>query len=176
MPVQTWAALISEPYVADGTAYASSTSATDVSPTPNTIIPANYLIPGSTLLVKAAGKFSTTSAPTLNLGVYWGGVAGTAICTTGALTCISGAASTTFAFEALLVVRTIGSAGTIFGIGEAKGIGVISTIGLAPATSPAVTTSLDTTSAKALTLGATWGTNSASNTLTCNLFTITQLY
>lgn len=175
MPIQSWTAVLSEPYVADGTAYASSTTVTDVSPAPNTIIPANSLLPGSQLLVKAAGKFSTTGTPTLNLGVYYGGVAGTALCTTGALTTISGAANTTFDFEALLVCRSIGATGSIFAIGHVRGVTAITASALAPASAPAVVGSLDTTAAKALTFGATWGTNSASNTLTCNLFTVVQL-
>lgn len=176
MPIQTWAAVISEPYVADGSAYASSTTATDVNPTPNTIIPANYLLPGSTLEVIASGKFSTTGTPTLTLGVYWGGVAGTAIVTSGAVTTASGASNLSFFLRAILVVRSIGSTGSIFGSGFVMGIGAATTLALLPASAPAVTSSLDTTSAKALTLGATWSANSASNTLVCNTFSVLQSY
>jgi hypothetical protein len=174
MPQQAWTAVISEPYTADGAAYASSNTLTDVSPTPNTMIPANYLLPGSVLEVRAVGRFSTTGTPTLNLGVYWGGVAGTALCTTGTVTTASGAANVTWDLTATLTVRTIGSAGSVFATGRAHGIASAATV-LMPASAPAVTSSLDTTAAKALTVGATWGTNSASNTLTVHQFVITQL-
>lgn len=174
MPVQSWTAVISPPYIADGAAYSTSTTLTDVSPTPNTIIPAMYLLPGTILEVAASGRFSTTGTPTLNLGVYHGGVAGTALCTTGTVTTSSGAANNTFDVIARLHVRSIGSAGSIFAVGRAHGIASPSAV-LMPATAPAVVGSLDTTAAKAITLGATWGTNSASNTLTVHQFVITQL-
>lgn len=178
MPVQTWAAVLNEPYVADGAAYASSTSATDVNPTPNLVIPANYLMPGSALLMIASGKFSTTSTPTLTVGSYWGGVAGTAICTSGAITTGSGVSNLSFFYQALLICRSVGSSGSIFGSGTLT-LGTSTSAAAAyavPQSAPAVVGSLDTTAAKALTFGATWGTNSASNTLTVNNFSVVQLY
>lgn len=174
MPVQSWTAVISPPYTADGAAYASSNTLTDVSPTPNTIIPAMYLLPGTILEVRASGRLSTTGTPTLNLGVYYGGVAGTALCTTGTVTSASGASNVTWDLTATLMVRTIGSAGSIFATGRVHGIAAPTAV-MMPASAPAVVSSLDTTAAKALTVGATWGTNSASNTLTVHQFAITQL-
>lgn len=178
MPLQTWAAVLTPPYVADGAAYNTSTSATDVNPTPNLVIPANYLVPGNQLRMTVTGKYSTTSTPTLNVGTYWGGVAGTALCTTGTVTMPSSVTNQSFVYEALLIVRTIGSAGSIFAAGAwtVTTSATASTAYGAPQSAPAVTGSLDTTSAKALTFGATWGTNSASNTLTVNNFTVVQLY
>lgn len=174
MPVQSWTAVISPEYLADGAAYASSTTVTDVSPTPNTLIPAMYVHPNTVFEVRAAGRFSTSGTPTLNLGVYYGGVAGTALCTTGTVTTASGAANVTWDLTATLIVRSIGSAGSIFATGRVHGIASPAAV-MMPASAPAVTSSLDLTSAKALTLGATWGTNSASNTLTVHQFVVTQL-
>lgn len=174
MPAQFWTSVITSPnYIADGAAYASATALTDVSPTPNLILPANYLYPGQCLKVVAAGKFSNTSTPTLLLGVYYGAVAGTAICTTGAVTTTTAASNNSWRLEVDLVVRTVGSSGTMEGTGTVQGIsgtGFASTQ-LLPATAPG-TVSIDTTAAKALTLGAQWGTNSASNTLTCTMFKV----
>lgn len=177
MPAQFWSALLTSPdYIADGTAYASSVTLTDVSPTPNIILPANYLYPGQVLRVTASGRVSTTGTPTLNLGLYYGAVAGTALGTTGAITTTSGVTNVTWNFEARVVIRTIGATGTAFTTGWASGISGtvgVSTVPVPAATAAAVT--IDTTSAKALTLGATWGTNSASNTLTCHTFLVEAL-
>lgn len=174
MPTQTWTAVLTPNYIADGAAYASSNTLTDVSPTPNLIIPAMYLELGNVLEVRASGRFSTTGTPTLNLGVYYGGVAGTALCTTGTVTSASGASNVTFDLTATLTVRSIGSSGSIFATGRVHGIASPTAV-MMPASAPAVTSSLDTTAAKALTVGATWGTNNASNTLTVHQFVVTQL-
>lgn len=174
MAKQTWAAVISEPYTADGAAYASSTTLTDVSPTPNTIIPANYLVPGDVLEVLATGRFSTTSTPNLTLGIYLGGVAGTALCATAVTATPSSVTNQTFIVRATIQVRTIGSAGSIETIGTAANIGAATAY--MPATGTGLVSSLDTTSAKALTLGATWGTSSASNTLTVAQFLVTHTF
>lgn len=174
MALQSWAMVISPPYTADGAAYASSTSATDVSPTPNTVIPANYLVPGNILEVVATGRFSNTGTPNLTLGLYWGGVAGTALCATAATATPSGVTNQVFVVRATIIVRSIGSAGSMEAIGSAGNIGT--NPAFMPATGTGVVTSLDTTAAKALTLGATWGTSSASNTLTCAQFVVNHLY
>ena len=107
MSSQSWEQLINPVAVADGTAYNTSTSLTDVNPTPNTVIPANYLQPGSMLRVTARAKFSNTSTPTLLLGIYYGGVAGTKLCAIGATTTTTGATNWPIQVEALINVRTI---------------------------------------------------------------------
>lgn len=167
---QYWVAPLSPLHTADGTALANSTTITDISPTPNITIPANLLEVGSLLRWRAFGRFSTTGTPTLLLGIYYGAVAGTAIAATAATTTSSGVTNTTWVFEGEARVRSVGSSGTILGAGLAYGI---TTNGFvpAPATAPAAAT-VDTTSAKAVTIGATWSAASASNTITCHHFSL----
>lgn len=170
MPRQYWTAPIGPMHTVDGTAYASSTTLTDVSPAPQIVIPANTLEQGVVMRVTAFGRFSTTGTPTLTLGVYYGGVAGVALAVTSAVTTPSGVTNRTWRFEGDFRVRTPGASGTIIGVGVAENITTGAT-DMAPATAPATAT-IDTTTAKALTLGAQWGTNSASNTLTCHHFDV----
>lgn len=165
---QYWSAPFGPFQTADGTALASSTTLTDISPTPNITFPANFLEPGMTVWFTAWGRFSTTSTPTLLLGLYYGAVAGVAICATAAVTTPSAVTNQTWRFEGEFRVRTVGSSGTAIGVAVAENISTTAT-NMAPATAPATAT-IDTTAAKALTIGAQWGTNSASNTITCHHF------
>lgn len=168
MPAQFWESHIGGPAGGAGAALASSTTLTDVSVTPQITIPANFLnYVGATLRLTAFGNFSNTSTPTLLLGFYYGGVAGTAICATGATTTTVSATSWPYRLEATVTVRTTGSSGTVMAQGFvdlATSLTAVSRIPM-PATALA-TVSVDTTSAKAITAGAQWGTSSASNTLT----------
>lgn len=167
MSSQSWEQLINPVAVADGTAYNTSTSLTDVNPTPNTVIPANYLQPGSMLRVTARAKFSNTSTPTLLLGIYYGGVAGTKLCAIGATTTTTGATNWPIQVEALINVRTIGSSGTCYATGFVNlGTSLTAVTRIPMDASAVATATIDTTAAKALTLGAQWGTSSGSNTLT----------
>src|SRR5690242_13525190 len=93
MPAQFWEAVLNSPAVGAGTPLASSTTLTDISPAPQLVLPANYLYVGQRLRIRAYGIFSTTGTPTLLLGGYYGGVAGTLLAATAAITTGSGAAS-----------------------------------------------------------------------------------
>jgi hypothetical protein len=167
---QYWVAPLSPLFTADGSALASSTTLTDISPTPNITIPAYLLELGSLLRWRAYGRFSTTGTPTLLLGLYYGAVAGTVICATSAVTTPSGVTNQSWVYEGEARVRTAGSSGTILGAGVAYNI-TTAAVNVSPATAPATAT-IDTTAAKALTIGAQWGTNSASNTITCHHFSV----
>lgn len=168
---QYWVAPLSPLHTADGSALANSTTLTDISPTPPIVLPANLLEPGSLVRVYAAGRFSTTGTPTLLVGLYYGAVAGTAICATSAITTASGVTNLTWEFEASFRVRTVGTSGTALGTGKLYGVPAATSVNLAPASAPATAT-IDTTAAKALTIGAQWGTASASNTITCHHFDV----
>jgi len=171
MPNQFWSALISPPYTAAGAAYASSTTLTDVSPTPNFTIPANYLIPGTAIKMTAFGTHSNTGTPTLILGFYYGGVAGTAIAATSAITTTTGATNWPWKLEFYGTVRTNGATGTILGHGFLDLATSLTAVTHRPIPETALATvTIDTTAAKAVTVGAQWGTSSASNTLTCHGF------
>jgi hypothetical protein len=159
--------------VASGTALASSTTLTDVSPAPQLTFPANFLTSGQVIRVRAAGTFSNTSTPTLLLGVYYGGVAGTALAATSAITTTTGATSWQWQVEYIGRVRTVGSSGTIMGFGWVDLATSLTAVTHRPIPETALATvTIDTTAAKTITLGAQWGTNSASNTLTCVHFDV----
>lgn len=167
---QYWVAPIPPFHVADGTAYASSVTLTDVSPAPNITLPANLLELGTEIEISAMGQFSTTGTPTLLLGFYYGGVAGAALAASSAITTGTGAAAWPFLLRYRGVIRAVGSSGSINGQGELLlGTSLTAfTVRPIPEVAASRTVTIDTTTAKAITLGAQWGTSSASNTLTCN--------
>lgn len=155
--------------IADGAAYASSTTLTDVSPTPQILLPAGILELGSRFQWWAYGRYSNTGTPTLTLGAYSGTIgqaigSAAALMTTSALTTVSGVTNRTFAIEGRGQVRAVGTSGSILGVAEAINVTTGGT-DMAPATAPAGVT-VDTTVARYFGIGATWGANSASNTLT----------
>ncbi len=171
MPRQYYAAHWPPFYQAAGTAYNTSTTITDVNPVPNKVIPANYLEPGHMIECHAYGTFSNTSTPTLLLGFYYGAVAGTALAATSAITTTTGATNWQWVLHYEGEVRSVGSAGTIIGHGYLDLATSLTAFTHRPIPETALATvSIDTTTAKAITVGATWGTNSASNTLTCHGF------
>jgi hypothetical protein len=160
-----------------GSAYASSATLTDVCP-PNRALPANSLSTGQILRVSAGGIYSTTGTPTLLLGVYYGGVAGTALAATAATTTGSGVANQFWELNAMGRVMATGNTSTSLQIatsGTVLGIGATTTTPVwMPATSSTGNTvsSLDPTTNKTISIGAQWGTSNASNTLTCYWFTL----
>jgi hypothetical protein len=176
MPSQSWVALVPSLPAADGTALANSVTLTAISPLPDVTIPANFLAVGSRIRISATGRYSTTATPTLNLGIYYGGVGGVAAGVTGAITMPSTVTNLTWALEAYITIRTAGSAGTGMCTGKVQ-YGNAATTALAimlPSSAPA-TFVADTTTAKTLVLGATWGTASASNTITVHDWLVESL-
>ena len=118
-----------------------------------------------------------TTPGTLTLRIRWGGVAGTVLATTGAITLSSTArANYSGSVDADLVFRSIGSAGSAFCMGRVtlddvpvaadslpQGIYMMTSAG---ANVPAVVSSLDTTTAKALSVTAQFSVNTATTQLT----------
>jgi hypothetical protein len=166
--------------IADGTALASSATIGTISPNSSTNPPitfgANTLFPGAAIRVTASGRFSNTGTPTLNIGLYWNGSGGTALATTGAITTTSGVTNVPWRVEALIVCRAIGSSGTLFTQGFVHGISGTTGVSVVPlpASAPAAVT-VSTVAAASLDLTATWGTSSASNTITCHQFLVEAL-
>ena len=118
-----------------------------------------------------------TTPGTLTLRIRWGGVAGTVLATTGAISLSTTARSNySGSIDADLVVRSIGSAGSMFCMGRAflNDVPVaadslpqgIYTMGSAGANVPAVVGSLDTTTAKALAVTAQFSVATATTQLT----------
>jgi hypothetical protein len=168
MPAQFWESILNAPAVGAGTALANSTTLTDVSPAPQLVLPANYLYPGQRLRMTAYGIYSTTGIPTLILGAYYGGVAGTAMVVTAANSTPSGAASYPWQFSLNIRVVTTGSSGTLWVAGLASvGSSLTAFAQYALPSSQTQPITVNTTTANALTIGAQWGTVSASNTITC---------
>jgi len=171
MPRQFWVAAVPPFHIADGTAYNTSITLTDVSPTPPITLPGYTLLePGYELELEASGQFSNTGTPTLLLGFYYGGVAGVALAASSAVPTTTGAAAWPWRMRYRGVVRVVGSAGQIVGQGELM-LGTaltLFTVRPIPEVAASRTVTIDTTVAKTLTVGAQWGTSNALNTLTCN--------
>jgi hypothetical protein len=168
MPLQSWRGVLNVPGVGAGTPLTNSTTLTDISPVPQLILPANYLYAGQRLRITASGIYSTTSNPTLTLGGYYGGVAGTALAVTGTNATASGAASYPWQFFLDLYVRSTGTTGTLWCNGRASvGSSLTAYTDYALPSSQTQPITVNTTTANALTVGAAWGTQSSSNTITC---------
>lgn len=170
---------------ADGTAIANSTTETIIFP--NVTIPANYMQDGRVLRLTLYGRHSTTGTPTLTFRTRWGGVTGTVICASGAVTAGSGVTAAMWKMEIIIQTRSNGATGTVFAVGNVRlGEDAASTVGSATnsgaedlmgsagvATPAAVT--VDLTADTALSVTATWSAASASNTLTGHVYTIETL-
>jgi hypothetical protein len=157
--------------VTAGAAYANLNTITDVSPAPQIVLPANLLDVGQVLRMKAFGVLSTTVTPTIILGFYYGAVAGTALAASAAITTGSGVTNVPWEIEYEGRVRTTGTGGTIMGRGTMQLGTSVSAITFNPLPATALATvTIDTTTAKQVTVGATWSAASASNTLTCHHF------
>jgi len=182
MPAQFWESLLNSPNPGAGPAYATSATLLDVSPgsanpaqtgQPAIVLPANFLYVGQVLRMTAYDVFSNTGTPTLLLGFYYGGVAGVALAATGATTTTTAATNWPFRMEMTSTVRSTGTSGSIISQGFvdlATSLTAVTRIPI-PATALATVT-IDTTAAKAVTVGAQWGTSSGSNTLTCHQFLV----
>ncbi|MEO5664881.1 MAG: hypothetical protein ABIR39_16550 [Nocardioides sp.] len=125
---------------------------------------------GSEIEIYAEGQFSNTATPTLLLGLYYGGVAGVALAASAAVTTVTAAVAWPWQMQWRGTVRAVGTAGSIQGQGRLLMPASISQFQApyaAPITLALRTVAVDTTVAKSITVGAQWGTSSASNTLTC---------
>lgn len=167
---------------ASGTAIATSTTETILFP--NVTIPANYLQDGRALRLRAFGAYGTTATPTLVFALRWGGVAGTVIAKSAAVTttsAVGGGASMTapWSFEAIIQTRSNGSSGTLMSNGEvilytstAGTAGTVTNYGMplplasgsTGGTTPVVAT-VDLTADTALSFTALWGTSNAANSI-----------
>lgn len=111
--------------IVDGTAIASSSAEARLAPA--LMIPANYLqpggIPGRTLRGQMRGRVTTlTTAATMTFRLRDGATDAftTALCATGPITQDATAQTNTmWEFEFHVVVRSVGSTGTVFAMGDA---------------------------------------------------------
>lgn len=173
MANQNWSSPIGRRATAIGASYNTSASITDVSfgAATNPIwIPGNTLDVGTVIVVRSWGTYATSATtPNLTLGVYYGAVAGTALVASTARA-VSNTATVNWPWtiEMTGLVVATGTSGSI----EPKGwyevgtsLTAVTRIQLPETALAAVT--IDTTIAKAITTGATWGTSAAANILFC---------
>lgn len=125
---------------------------------------------GDVFVLTARGVLSTTGTPTLNVGVYVGGVATSGV--TGTMTQGSGVTNEPFEVRAVGTVRATGSSGSIIWAITFQLDGGTDILKMVNATSA---DTVDTTAAFALALYGTWGTNSSSNTFTITEYTVERL-
>jgi hypothetical protein len=146
---------------------------------PNLIISANYMQDGRTLRLRAFGQISNivTAQPTITFRIRFGGVAGTVLASTGAITTSATAfTAAIWDMEALIVTRTNGSSGSLFTMGTMTiandaSAGIARGMGSAGALTPAAVT-VDLTADTALSFTAQWGTANAANTLQGHNYTL----
>lgn len=170
--VETLAALTQ-----DGTAVANTT--TEALAVPLLTLPANYNQDGRLLRLTAYGKLSTTGTPTVVFAIRLGGLTGTLLATTEAITMGSGVSNVNWAVSALLQVRSNGATGTILVMGRAA-IHTSSTViaenifGVSGFDAPAPVT-FDFTADAQLALTLDWSAASPSNTSTGLLYALESL-
>jgi hypothetical protein len=158
-----------------GSAYASSTSATAVSPASGAgYTPANFWLPtygiAKSLLVKAYGVVSTTGTPNLTMGVSANTTQGTynsggILGTTGAVAQASSITNVPWELEAIITCATTGGSGTFLADGKFSVAGSTWERLSSSSANPNTAVYLSTQAAYYIELFATWGTSSASNTL-----------
>lgn len=167
---------------ASHTAYASSTTRTNLwNPALWTPISAFDPKPGKAYILRCGGVISTTGTPTLVINPTFGqsatpssnlALGATTTWTLGTLT-----AAPWYA-EFVLGIRQLGiaaSGASATGNGLFVVGGAAAAVGQSVPMGGTVVTTLDHTAAGGLVLDATWGTNSASNTMTCQWTSLQSL-
>lgn len=154
---------------ASGSALANSTTATSLLPAAaKYTIPANGIAyVGQKLRVRAWGSISTTGTPTILFSVYMGG---SSLAASQAITTGSGLSAVTWMVEFDMTCQTIGTSANFAFSGFALGIGAATTLAMIPANTPTTSSTFNSTTANVLDFYGTWGTSSASNTITLTQF------
>lgn len=172
-----------------GSAYNTSTTATVISPAGAAAwLPANFVQPSygqsKAVLVKAWGVLGTTATPNLTIEVLANTTQGTRnssgiLATTGAVAQASGVTNVPWALEVLITAATTGASASFLGFGllniqtattAVQGIRCSSS-----AANPNTGLTLSSQSAYYIEVAATWGTSSASNTITLYGYTVLGL-
>jgi hypothetical protein len=162
-------------HTADGAAFNTFTTFQDISPTPSILIPQQSLEPGLDLYLEAFGEFSNTGTPTLSLG-FWFNTASTVLAQSNAITTTTAAVSWPWhiKYRGRLRAATPSTSGSFNGWGFidlGTSLTAISSQFM-PTTLALRTVTVDTSAARAIGVGAAWGTSSASNTIKVNYFSV----
>lgn len=170
---QYWVQPVPPFLTADGTAVTASATLTELSPTPQVVIPAPWLneFAGKRIEVQAWGVYTTTGTQgtiTFDLRMGAAGAIGsmTSIAATSAITWVASQTNRVWRLEGNLQIRSLGSSGTCIGVTEYSNVS--STATDMGATGAGSTAAVDTTSARAIALGATLSV--ASQSITCRYF------
>lgn len=162
--------LYSNTSVPGGNTVANTTTPTSFSS--GYTVPANGLVTGTVLRVKAYGLYSTALiAPTIKADLLFGGAA---ILTTGVITAVAGVTNAGWWAEGYLIVDTTGATGTL----ESQGYGefaTAATTGLSVNLTNTGTATIDTTASNAIAIRITWGTADASNSITLRQLTVENM-
>jgi hypothetical protein len=173
---------------ADGVQVASTTSETIMCP--DFTFAADYMEVGDAFKYTLLFSWSSviTAPGTFTFRLRWGGVGGTALCTSGAFApdVDAGSTSLTGKIEYDIVVRSIGTAGSMFAIGQMwpggdwtdnTVAGLVANLNMVmiPSSAPAAVGSLDTTTAKALSPTVTFTVNGATTNLTTHIARLESL-
>ena len=172
---------------ADGAQVLNTTSETVMCP--DFTFAADYMEVGDAFKYTLFFDWSSvvTTPGTFTFRLRWGGVAGTALAASGAYAPDPTGAGTTISgwIEFYLVVRTIGSAGSMFAMGrmclqdfdDASAATIVGNLNMSviPVSAPAVTSSLDTTAAKALSPTFTSSVATATTQLTNHIAILESL-
>jgi hypothetical protein len=178
MGAQNWEETL-DLLTADGTQISNSTSETIICPDFN--IPAYYMSPGRTLKISAWGVCSNvvTTPGTLTMRVRWGGVAGTVLLASGAQGMDTTARTNAlWALEAWITCRTAGATGTFNSGGVWYQYNLLASTAAnllpallgsagAPAASGNANVTVDTTTAKLLSVTAQFSVATSPTNLTC---------
>lgn len=129
-------------------------------------IPADRLMAGTNIRIRARGVIADTATPTLQLRIKIGA---TTYCDTGAIPLTALAGTHGWVIDADLTVRTAGAGGTAIG---AAIMNINSGTLIDMDTTNTVTTALNTTTAQTVDVTIQWGTAAPANTLTCTNLTM----
>jgi hypothetical protein len=170
VPSQFWEACLNSPSEGAGTQLSDSAAATDISPAPQFVVPANYMYAGQRWRMVAYGIESSASSgnPTLTLGFYYGGVAGTLLAANASLATGTSAVSWPWRMEMDMRIVTVGSSGTVWCNGKIFWPTSLAAWGITPVTlTQTMPVTINTTTANALTCGATYTSAVSGVTITC---------
>lgn len=168
--------------LADGAQIAATTVETVICPDYTFAGYDPHVYPGASFDIQCYFDVSNvvTTPGNITIRIRWGGVAGTILAQTSAIAMDTTArANFTGTLNARITFRTVGSAGSAFSIGEVTLNNVPAgaagapqgfyTMGSAGANVPAVVSSLDTTTSKALSVTAQFSVSTAGTQLTNHL-------
>jgi hypothetical protein len=132
-------------------------------------IPANTLKAGSVVKVKFQGiATATNSSDTLTVKLYIGGLSGTAILTGTATDATN---NDIFTGEATIVIRTAGASGTLVAVASGNIVPAATRVAV-PVFQITASTTIDTTAAQVVGVGADWSVASASNSARLDIMVV----